>query len=116
MPFGSPVALAMPRKTNRTRNSKQAKARHLRRREAGTMSVRAFFRRLVRNVARLTAALLTVAAFAYLGGLLWTLELQAPGYPALPAPKIRGHQLVLQFSPGVASAKVATFHDQLEAF
>jgi len=80
------------------------------------MSVKAFFRRLVRRLLRLTAALLAIAAFAYLGGLLWTLELQAPRYPALPAPKIQGHQLVLPFSPGVASAKVATFHDQLEAF
>jgi len=80
------------------------------------MSVRGFFRRLVRNVLRLTAALLTIAAFAYFGGLLWTLELQAPRYPALPAPKIQDHRLVLPFSPGVASAKVATFHDQLEAF
>src|SRR6266403_1488355 len=106
----------MPRKTNRTRNSTKAKTRHLTRKEAGTMSVKAFFRRLVRRLLRLTAALLAIAAFAYLGGLLWTLELQAPRYPALPAPKIQGHQLVLPFSPGVASAKVATFHDQLEAF
>src|SRR5467141_192235 len=106
----------MPRKTNRTRNSTKAKTRHLTRKEAGTMSVKAFFRRLVRRLLRLTAALLAIAAFAYLGGLLWTLELQAPRYPALPAPKIRGHQLVLPFSPGVASARVATFHDQLEAF
>src|SRR5467141_1384422 len=106
----------MPRKTNRTRSRTKAKRRHLTRKEAGTMSVRGFFRRLVRNVLRLTAALLTIAAFAYLGGLLWTLELQTPRYPALPAPNIQGHQLVLPFSPGVASAKVATFHDQLEAF
>src|SRR6266436_7007304 len=80
------------------------------------MSAKAFFRRLVRNVLRLTAALLTIAAFAYLGGLLWTLELQTPRYPTLPAPKIQGHRLVLPFAPGIAAAKVATFHDQLEAF
>ena len=80
------------------------------------MSVRGFFRRLGRNLLRLTAALLTIAVFAYLGGLLWTLELPALRYPALPAPKIQGQRLVLPFSPGVASAKVATFHDQLEAF
>src|SRR5713226_2569368 len=103
--YGSPVALSMARKTNRTRNNAMAKHRHLTRKEAGTMSVKAFFRRLVRNVLRFTAALLTIAAFAYLGGLLWTLELQTPRYPTLPAPKIQGHQLVLQFSPGVASAK-----------
>ncbi len=80
------------------------------------MSAKRFFRRLVRDFLRLTAALLTIAAGAYLGGLLWTLDLQAPRYPALPAPKIQGNHLVLPFSPGVASAKVATFHDQLEAF
>ena len=80
------------------------------------MSGREFFRRLARFFLRLTAALVTVAACAYLGGLLWTLSLPAPPYPALPAPKIQGKRLVLPFSPGVASAKVATFHDQLEAF
>jgi len=80
------------------------------------MSGKGFFRRLVRNLLRLTVALLTIAASAYLGGLLWTLDLPAPRYPVLPAPKIQGHRLVLPFSPGVPSAKVATFHDQLEAF
>ncbi len=80
------------------------------------MSGTRFFRRLARFLLRLTAMLLTIAACAYLGGLLWTLDLPAPRYPALPAPKIQGNRLVLPFSPGVASAKVATFHDQLEAF
>src|SRR5713226_21423 len=75
-----------------------------------------FFRRLVRFFLRLTSMLLAIAACAYLGGLLWTLDLPAPRYPALPAPKIQGNRLVLPFSPGIASAKVATFHDQLEAF
>src|SRR5712671_704644 len=75
-----------------------------------------FFRRLARFLLRLTAMLLTIAACAYLGGLLWTLDLPAPRYPALPAPKIQGNRLVLPFAPGVAAAKVATFHDQLEAF
>jgi len=80
------------------------------------MSGREFFRKLARFFLRLTAMLLTVAACAYLGGLFWTLSLPGPRYPALPAPKIQGNRLVLPFSPGVASAKVATFHDQLEAF
>jgi len=78
--------------------------------------VKRLFRRLLRGLLRLTALLLFVAAFAYLGGLLWTLDLPALRYPALPAPQIQDHRLVLPFSPGVASAKVATFHDQLEAF
>src|SRR6266436_5113449 len=74
------------------------------------------FRRLARFLLRLTAMLLAIAACAYLGGLLWTLDLPAPRYPALPAPVIQNNRLVLPFAPGVASAKVATFHDQLEAF
>src|SRR6267378_3519466 len=106
----------MPRKTNRTRSNANPRDSHLTRKEAAAMSGREFFRRLARFFLRLTAMLLTVAACAYLGGLLWTLSLPAPRYPALPAPKIQGHRLVLPFSPGVASAKVATFHDQLEAF
>src|SRR5437899_5893292 len=106
----------MPRKTNRTRSNAKAKVRHLTRKGAGAMSVRGFFRRLVRNLLRFTVALLTIAASAYLGGLLWTLDLPAPRYSVLPAPKIQGHRLVLPFSPGVPSAKVAIFPDQLEAF
>jgi hypothetical protein len=80
------------------------------------MSVKRFFRGLVRGLVHLAALVLFVAASVYLGGLLRTLDLQAARYPALPAPQIQGHRLVLPFSPGVASAKVATFHDQLEAF
>src|SRR5713101_3801211 len=75
-----------------------------------------FFRRLARFLLRLTAMLLAIATCAYFGGLLWTLDLPAPRYPAVPAPKLHGNRLVLPFSPGIASAKVATFHDQLEAF
>jgi hypothetical protein len=79
-------------------------------------TVKRLFRALLRGVVRLTALLLFVAAFAFLGGLLWTSTLPSPQYPVLPAPRIQGHRLLLPFSPGVASAKVATFHDQLEAF
>jgi hypothetical protein len=78
--------------------------------------VKRLFRAFLRGLLRLTALLLFVAAFAYFGGLLWTSDLPALGYAALPAPNIQGNRLVLPFSPGVASAKVATFHDQLEAF
>jgi hypothetical protein len=80
------------------------------------MSARGFFRRLVRNVICLTAALLAFAACAYTDYRLWPLDLQAPRYPVLPAPKIQSNQLVLPFAPGIAAAEVATFHDQLEAF
>src|SRR5260370_24680924 len=107
----------MPRKIKRKPHYQRASVRHLRRKEAPAMSViKRFFRALLRGLLRLTALLLFVAAFAFLGGLLWTPTLSAPRYPAFPATKIQGNQLVLPFSPGVASAKVATFHDQLEAF
>jgi hypothetical protein len=80
------------------------------------MSARGFLRRLVRNLLCLTAALLAFAACAYTDYRLWPLDLQAPRYPVLPAPKIQGNHLVLPFAPGIAAAEVATFHDQLEAF
>ena len=80
------------------------------------MSGRRFFRKLVRNFLCLTAALLTFTACAYTDYRLWPLDLEAPRYPAFPAPKLQGNQLVLPFAPGIASAEVATFHDQLEAF
>jgi hypothetical protein len=80
------------------------------------MSARGFFRRLVRNLLCLAAALLAFAACAYTDYRLWPLDLQAPRYPVLPAPKIQGNRLVLPFTPRIAAAEVATFHDQLEAF
>src|SRR5712664_595221 len=80
------------------------------------MSARKFFRRLVRYLLCLTAGLLAFAACVYADYRFWPLDLHAPRYPALPAPRIQGNRLVLPFSPGIASAKVATFHDQLEAF
>jgi hypothetical protein len=80
------------------------------------MSGRRLFRKLIRNFLCLAAALLTFTACAYTDYRLWPLDLDAPRYPALPAPKFQGNQLVLPFAPGIASAEVATFHDQLEAF
>src|SRR5260370_17673439 len=80
------------------------------------MSGSKFFRRLVRYALCLTAALLAFAACAYTDYRLWPLDLHAPRYPALPAPQIQGNRVVLPFAPGVAAAKVATFHDHLEPF
>src|SRR5256886_13266635 len=80
------------------------------------MSGRNVFRKIVRNFLCLTAALLTFTACAYTDYRLWPLALVAPRYPALPTPKFQGDRLILPFAPGIASAKVATFHDQLEAF
>ena len=80
------------------------------------MSVRKFFRKLVRNLLCLVAGLSAFAACAYTDYRLWPLDLQAPRYPAFPAPAMQGNRLVLPFTPGVASAEVASFNDQLEAF
>src|SRR5713226_5976717 len=80
------------------------------------MSGGKFFRRLVRYLLCFTAGLLAFAACAYTDYRLWPLDLQSPRYPALPAPKIQSNRLILPFAPGIASAKVAGFHDQLEAF
>src|SRR5882724_7842482 len=106
----------MSRKTNRGRHNPSPKARHLTRKEASAMSARGFLRRLVRNVLCLTAALLAFAACAYTDYRLWPLDLGVPRYPTLPTPKVQSNQLIVPFAPGIASAKVATFHDQLEAF
>jgi hypothetical protein len=80
------------------------------------MSARRFLRKLVVSFLRLTAVLLAIAACGYIGGRLWPLDLDAPRYPAFPAPKIQDNRLVVRFSPALASAEVATFNDQLEAF
>jgi len=80
------------------------------------MSGRNLFRKIVRNFLCLTAALLTFTACAYTDYRLWPLDLDAPRYPALPTPKFQGDRLILPFAPVIASAEVATFHDQLEAF
>src|SRR5437660_11523472 len=80
------------------------------------MSDRKLFSRLARHLLCLTTGLLAFAACAYTANGLWPLDLHAPRYPALPAPKIHVNRLVLPFARGVAAAKVATFHDQLEAF
>src|SRR5437870_9990767 len=80
------------------------------------MSGRNLFRKIVRNFLCLTAALLTFTACAYTDYRLWPLDLDAPRYTALPTTKFQGDRLILPFAPGIASAEVATFHDQLEAF
>ncbi len=80
------------------------------------MSAKRFLRKLVMGFLRLTAVLLTSAACGFIGGRLWPLDLNAPRYLAFPAPRIQGNRLVVPFSPGVASAEVAAFNDQLEAF
>jgi hypothetical protein len=80
------------------------------------MSGSKFFQRLVRYILCFAAGLLAFAACAYTDYRLWPLDLHAPRYPAFPAPQIQGNRLVLPFAPGVPAARVAAFHDQLEAF
>src|SRR6266446_5003874 len=108
--------LSMPRKTNRPRNNEKARNRHPIREGAASMSVRRFFQRLVRYFLCFSAGLLAFAACAYTDYRLWPLDLPAARFPAIPTPKIQGDRLVLPYSPVIASAKVASFHDQLEAF
>ena len=73
------------------------------------MSGRNLFRKIVRNFLCLTAALLTFTACAYTDYRLWPLDLEAPRYPALPAPKFQGNRLALPFAPGIASVKSPRF-------
>src|SRR5205814_7576381 len=80
------------------------------------MLSRRFFRKLLRHSLCLAASLLAFAACAYTDYRLWPLDLPNPRKPVLSAPRIQGDRLVLPFATGVASARVATFHDQLEAF
>jgi hypothetical protein len=80
------------------------------------MSGRSSFRRLVRHMLFLAAGLPSFAACTYTAYRLWPLDLPARRYAALPTPKIEDNRLILPFAPGVAAAKAASFHDQLEAF
>src|SRR6266704_4176362 len=106
----------MSRKRIRARRNAKATVRHLTRKGDRAMSGKKFFRRLVRSVVCLTAGLLAFAACAYTDYRLWPLDLPAPRKSVLCVPQIQGDRLVLPFATGVASARVATFHDQLEAF
>jgi hypothetical protein len=80
------------------------------------MASRKFFRALLTKTLCLAAGFLAFAACAYTDYRLWPLDLPASRDHALPAPRFQDNRLVLPFSPGIASARVATFHDQLQAF
>ncbi len=75
-------------------------------------------RRVLHKLPRFCAAFLGVALVA--GGLIgyrvWPRELRLALQPRFPSPAMEGNRLILAFSPDVASAKIATFNDQLEAF
>jgi hypothetical protein len=78
------------------------------------MSARKIFRRIV----RFCAALLVVGlgAGVLIGYRVWPRELRLAVEPRFPALAMEGNRLILAFSPDVASAKIASFDDQLEAF
>jgi hypothetical protein len=79
------------------------------------MSARKIFRRLARLCA---AALLAVGlgAGVWIGYRVWPRQLRLAVEPRFPALAMEGNRLILAFSPDIASAKVAGFDDQLEAF
>lgn len=80
------------------------------------MTVRKFFRRLVRNLLCLSAGLMAFTACAYTDYRLWPLDLPASAGPRMPTAAFQGSSLIVPFTPGVPAAEVAIFHDQLEAF
>jgi len=80
------------------------------------MSVKGFFKRLLRYALCLVAGLLAFAACGYTDYRLWPLDLPASARPKVPVTSIQGKRLVVPFTPGVPAAEIATFNDQLEAF
>jgi hypothetical protein len=80
------------------------------------MASRKFFRALLTKALCLAAGFLAFAACAYTDYRLWPMDLPASRDHAVPALQFQENRLVLPFAPGIAAAKVAAFHDQLEAF
>lgn len=80
------------------------------------MAAKKFFRRLVRNLLCLSAGLTAFTACAYTDYRLWPLDLPASANPRTPVAVLQGKNLIVPFTTGVPAAKVAVFHDQLEAF
>jgi len=75
-------------------------------------------RKIFRKFPRFCAAFLAVAigVGVLIGYRVWPRELRLAPQPRFPAPTMEGNRLILAFSPDVATAKIATFSDQLEAF
>ncbi len=75
-------------------------------------------RKIFRRLLPFCTALLVVALVAgvLIGYRVWPRELRVTLQPRFPALAMEGNRLILAFSPDVASAKIATFNDQLEAF
>jgi hypothetical protein len=80
------------------------------------MSLKSFFKKLLRYTLCLAAGLLAFAACGYTDYRLWPLDLPASARPRIPVAVVQGKRLLIPFTPGVPAAEVATFNDQLEAF
>ena len=78
------------------------------------MSARKILRRLVRFCAALLAV--GLGAGVLIGYRVWPRELRVTLQPRFPALVMERNRLILAFSPDVASAKIASFDDQLEAY
>src|SRR5258708_5630960 len=84
----------------------------------GTGVVAMLARKIFHRLLPFCTALLAVALVAgiLIGYRVWPRELRFSLQPRFPALAMKGNRLILAFSPDVASAKIATFNDQLEAF
>src|SRR5258708_29085290 len=84
----------------------------------GTGVVAMLARKILHRLLPFCTALLAVALVAgiLIGYRVWPRELRVTLQPRFPALAMEGNRLILAFSPDVASAKIATFNDQLEAF
>src|SRR5215831_6070732 len=80
------------------------------------MSVKSFFKKLLRYALCLVAGLLAFAACGYTDYRLWPMDLPASARPKVPVTSMQGKRLVVPITPGVPAAEIATFNDQLEAF
>jgi len=80
------------------------------------MSVKSFFKKLLRYTLCLVAGLLAFAACGYTDYRLWPLDLPASARPKVPVTSMQGKRLVVPITPGVPAAEIASFNDQLEAF
>src|SRR5258708_22768144 len=84
----------------------------------GTGVVAMLARNILHRLLLFCAALLAVAlgAGVLMGYRVWPRHLCVTLHLRFPAVVMEGNRLILAFSPDVASAKIATFNDQLEAF
>ena len=80
------------------------------------MSLKSFFKKLLRYTLCLAAGLFTFAACGYTDYRLWPLDLPASAHPRMPVTAVKDKRLIVPFSIGVPAAEIATFNDQMEAF